>query len=197
MADVTQNSNTIAELAAVNPADEHLFAYLGRHLMTGVNTSVGYLRMVKNNEKVIAGDDLQYQTDYRIEANGRKIGYLDIERKIKWPPGPWTAPAINIARHPMKHWQAGTFPGRLTNKLLSFSELPQTSFWVGVRNDYRACMVVKAADIFAFGVETTQPTRHSDVPLPILRIPNSYGPVVDTPEAFANLIVSEVLDADV
>lgn len=189
-----QSRSQIRDLADVDSSEEHLFTFLGRKLMAGVATDLGWLRLVKNNDKISALDDLEYQTDFRLELDGVVIGYVDIEKKVSWTSGPWRYGRINIARHPMSHWASGSFNGRPTNKLLSFMARPMTSFWVAVRSDYMACIVVSTADLFAFGVEALQHTRYSSEPLPVYQLPNGAGTYVDCPDAFARLLVGEVMD---
>lgn len=175
-----------------DPADEYLFAPLARHLMNGVDVGFGYCRLVKNNDKVTADDRLHYETDFRLELDGEMVGYLDIEKKPQWQAGQWPYTKINIARMPYAQWRDNRFDGRPTNKLLSFEKHPDTSFWVAVRADYAACLVVTAADIFNKGVKAMQPTRYERGPLPVYELTNDLGTFIDHPALFATHIAGKV-----
>jgi hypothetical protein len=194
MADHSYQKDRIATLTEVDHSKEHLMAVLGHKLMAGVDIGHGWLRMVKNNDKVLQCDDRHLRTDFRLELNGLTIGYVDIEEKRQWRAGGWPYDKINIARYPMSHWSSGHFDGRPTNKILSFREMPGGSFWVAMRCDYQACMVVSAVDLFAFGAESTQMTGYSTTPLPIYEMPNGVGRLCETAETFTAFITSEVIE---
>lgn len=193
MADATDTSPDLASLLRTHQADEHLFDPLAKHLLAGVATDKGWLRLVKNNVKVTADDRNEYETDFRLELDGALIGYLDIEVKPRWAFGGWPWPKINIARHPKSQWDDDRFDGRPTNKLISFQQLPELSFWVALRNDYRAALVVRAEHIFNSSIKSDQQTRYSDLPLPIYELRTTYGQIVNDADALRNLIVGEVL----
>jgi hypothetical protein len=192
MPDGNEHRPTIATLCEQDPADEHLFAPLSRHLLAGLDCGIGWLRLVKNNDKTTAADTVQYQTDFRLDLDGETIGYLDIERKRSWQNGPWPYKKINVARSPMSQWLDDRIDGRPTNKLISFKEHPYTSFYVAVRDDYAACLIVRASDIFERGIKTTQQTKYDPRPLPIYELSNDLGTYIEDPATFANYISRKV-----
>jgi hypothetical protein len=193
VADANEHSPSIAILCAQDPANEHLFAPIARRLLVGVDCGVGWLRLVKNNDKTTADDLGHYKTDYRLDLNGETIGFLDIEQKFSWVKGRWPYPKVNVARFPMKHWQENRINGRPTNKLMSFKEHPHTSFYVAVRNDYAACVIVKASDIFEHGIKTIQQTKYDSRPLPIYELSNDLGTYIEDPDELASYISRKVL----
>lgn len=178
----------ISELQ-IDTRREHQLALLAYPLMGGTAIDGVWLQMEKNNHQSYAGDEATYDTDWAIKADGDVIGYLDSEEKQQWLSGPWPWTHINIAKHPMQHWQRGAFNGRETNKLISFRQKPAMSFWVGVRPNYTAAMIVRAQTLFAHASEYLQPTRYSAVPLPILRLNQSFGHFCDTAHEFTHTII--------
>lgn len=194
MADLSAFDMGIDALSAVDPAREHKLALLAYPLLQGTAIAGHWVRMEKNNTIGSAGDANLYQTDWVITSDGHTVGYLDSEEKQQWLSGPWPWSYVNVAKHPMAHWKRGRFSGRLTNKLLSFRERPLMSFWVGVRQDYAAAMMVRASDLFAEGSEVLQHTRYSDTALPVIRIRQEFGSFVQDPSSFTNAIVRAFLE---
>ena len=186
---------TIDELEAQDSAEESRFAVIGWKLMGGVAVPTGYLRLVHANRMDTADDRSRFDTDFELRVDGRIAGYLDIEVKHGWNGGSFPYEWINVAKHPMAHWKHGRFNGRLTNKLIDFHKLPATSFWVGVRRDFNAAMVVRASDLFFLGEDHQQQTAYHDVPLPVIRVRRDVGSEINDPHAFAELIVSCFGDA--
>lgn len=186
---------TIEELAAQDAAEESRFAVLGWKLMGGVVVPSGYLRMAHANRQDTVDDRSRFETDFELRVDGTVVGYVDIECKTSWRGGSWPYEWVNVAKHPMKHWQQGRFNGRPTNKLIDFRRFPSTSFWVGVRTDYNAAMVVRASDLFDLGEEHLQQTAYHEVPLPVIRVRRDVGSEINDPHAFADLIVSCFGDA--
>ena len=181
------------ELEAQDAAQESRFAVLSWPLMGGVNVRGGWLRLVHANRKVTEDDRAQFDTDFELHLDGAIAGYLDIEVKQRWNGGDWPYPWINVAKHPMSHWKQQRFSGRLTNKLIDFQKLPDTSFWVGVRRDWNAAVVVRAADLFRLGRDHDQPTgyHHDDGPmplLPVIRVPSNVGVYINDPHAFTSCV---------
>ena len=181
------------ELEEQDAAQESRFAVLSWPLMGGVAARDGWLRLVHANRKVTQEDDAQFDTDFELHIDGVLAGYLDIEVKQRWNGGEWPWPWINVAKHPMSHWKRKRFDGRLTNKLVDFQRLPETSFWVGVRRDWNAAVVVRAADLFRLGREHNQQTGyHHDgeqmPPLPVIRVPSSVGFYINDPHGFTSCV---------
>lgn len=188
------------ELEAQDAAEESRFAVLGWRLMGGVNIPDGYLRLAHANRMDTADDPSMFDTDFELKVDGQLAGYLDIEVKHRWNAAAWPWPWINVAKHPMAHWKRGQFSGRLTNKLVDFHKMPRTSFWVGVRLDFNAAMVVRASDLFDLGEEqTVQTSYYHDgqplPPLPIIRLPKDVGTEVNDPDTFAAFIAGCFGDA--
>lgn len=183
-------SSDIEALRKPDSAEESRFANIGWRLMGGVATPNGYLRLVHANRMDTIDDEAMYETDFELRVDGVTAGYLDIEVKTRWNNGSWPWPWINIAKHPMSHWQKGAFNGRLTNKLLDFQKLPDTSFWVGVRTDFACVVVLKAADLFNFGEDYMQKTMYSENALPIIRVRKDVGVEVSDAQHLVDVIAS-------
>jgi hypothetical protein len=162
---------SINELRDTDTRREHLLSILAWPLMGGVATSQGWLQLTKNNVATSSDDENLYATDWVLTCDSVKVGYVDTEEKRQWV-DQWPYAAVNIAKHPMSHWEHGHFSGRLTNKLLSFQDLPEHSWWVGMRKDWQSAVLVNAADLFKHGREYQQPTRYSKTPLPVLTMQN-------------------------
>jgi hypothetical protein len=178
----------------VDTRREHALALLAYPILGGTAVAGSWLQLQKANVQGHLADEAKYSTDWVIQADGETIGYLDSEEKLQWRGGPWPWSFVNIAKHPMKHWEHGSFSGRETNKLRSFREKPELSFWVGMRMDYAAAMVIRASTLFEHASDYLQPTRYSDAPLPVFRLDRSFGLFCDTPEAFSQIIIDAYLE---
>lgn len=168
---------------------EHALAMLAYPIMGGTAIAGTWLQLQKANVQRHPGDEAAYQTDWVIKADDEVIGYLDSEEKLQWRGGPWPWSFVNVAKHPMRQWKAARFTERETNKLRSFREKPQMSFWVGMRMDYGAAMVVRASTLFEHASDFLQHTQYSDHPLPILRLDRSFGTFCSSPETFTTTII--------
>jgi hypothetical protein len=185
--------SSIGDLQAWEPSSEYRFAPLARFVLDGVNTPMGFIKMVKHNDITGPNDESRYDVDFRIEVDGETVGYLDIEEKRRWSTGGWPYGRVNVAKHPMKQWVNGVFGSRPTNKICAFREKPDASFWVGVRADYEACLVVPARHVLN-APEADQSTGYSDVPLPVYVVDNEKATFVSTAERFRDVITQEVFD---
>jgi hypothetical protein len=183
--------STVLQLQ-VDTRREHALAQLAWPLMGGTAIGPGWVRLDKNNTRDSQNDDNQYETDWVLTSDGQTLGYLDSEEKLQWKSGPWPYRYINVAKHPMRHWQDNRITGRETNKMRSFRSAPKTSFWVGARTDYRAAIVLPVSTLLSQGVETQQPTRYSATPLPVIQVASECGIYCDTPETFAAAIIQHL-----
>ena len=171
--------------------DEYQFAILARQLLHGREVNGAWLQLIKNNNPTSNNDhQAKYRTDFILSADGKTIGYVDPERKIYWKAGEWPYPKINIARYPMSQWENNTITGRPTNKLIAFQELPAMSFWIGVRFDWSACLIVDARTLFDRGLKTMQTTRYKPEPLPVIELPNDVGTLCQDADQFTEYIIN-------
>ena len=182
---------SIDDLSDVDTRREHLLAVLGYQLMAGTAIDAGWVILQKNNTASSADDEAIYRTDWVITCDGDLIGYLDTEEKQSWT-DEWPYPAVNVAKHPMSHWKSGRFGDRLTNKMQSFMERPEHSWWVGVRKDWQQAVMVNAADLFQHGREASIRTKYSDVPLPVLRLPNDKARLARNADEFTRVILNRI-----
>lgn len=182
----------IADLQRVDTRSEHRLASLAWPLLGGVESCGYWLQLQKNNVAATQDDESVYDTDWVLTADGHPVGYLDGEEKQRWhpPAEAWPWPRVNIAKFPMSHWKRGVFTGRPTNKLLTFRKYPALSWWLGVRSDYLAVMMVNAADLFEHGVERAQRTGYSQTPLPVYSLDPRHGRLVTDADAFTVTVVS-------
>jgi hypothetical protein len=180
--------DSIEHLAAVDTRREHLLAILGHELMGGTAVAGQWIQLQKNNVATSEDDENQYETDWAITRDGEVVGYLDTEEKQGWT-DVWPYPVVNIARHPMSQWRTGSFNGRPTNKLLSFQQMPQHSWWVAMRKDWQQAVLVNAADLFRHGKPIEVRTKYSDVKLPVLAVPNDKAHLAMTPNHFTRIIL--------
>jgi len=187
----------INALREIDTRREHLLAILAHPLMGGIASPRGWIQLHKNNLATSEDDPNRYSTDWILKCDGEKVGYLDTEEKLGWADA-WPYAAVNIAKHPMAHWQREDFTGRLTNKLLSFQEMPEHSWWVGMRKDWQAAVLVNAADLFEHGREYRQPTRYSKTPLPVLTMHNEEAFWATNHDQFCSIILQrfEAANAD-
>jgi len=187
------NTSSIGDLQVWEPSSEHRFAPIARFVLDGVNTPLGFIKMMKHNDVTGPDDERRYDVDFRIEVDGEIVGYLDIEEKRSWLDGAWPYSRVNVARHPLTHWANGVFSPQPTNKIRAFREKPDASFWVGVRADYEACLVVPAKHVL-HAPEANQSTGYSDVPLPVYAVKNGKATFVNTAERFRDVITQEVFE---
>ena len=170
--------------------DEHQFAILARQLLHGREVNGAWLQMTKNNNPTSKNDrQAKYRCDFTLSADRQVIGYIDPERKPGWTANGWPYPRINIARYPMQHWEDNRITGRATNKLIAFQQLPDMSFWVAVRADWQACVIVDAQTIFDYGVEDEQNTRYIQKPLPVYWLDNDWATLCQGADEFTEHIV--------
>lgn len=181
---------SIDDLSAIDTRREHMLAILGHQLMGGTAVpDVGWVQLVKNNLATGVDDANIYETDWALTVDGRTVGYLDTEEKTAWRDGDFPYPRVNVAKHPMSHWRENRFDGRLTNKLRSFQECPTHSWWLGVRTDWQAMVMVNASDLFRFGQQREERTRYSTVPLPVISMRKEQVAEVSSPEMFTRQIL--------
>tara|TARA_Y100000401_G_C8258965_1_gene192266 strand:+ start:118 stop:738 length:621 start_codon:yes stop_codon:yes gene_type:complete len=172
--------------------DEFLFHPIAAVLMHGVDTSAGFLQMVKANARKDSGDKARFKTDYEILLNQELCGYLDIEWKARWGDGEhWPWPKINVPIHPMRQWKSGNFTSRETNKIRSFRERPFTSFWVACSKHYGQAMIVPAKEILDSS-RGLQGNRYSKIQLPVFHVEPESGMMATNQEEFANHIVRHI-----
>lgn len=169
-----------------------MLAILAHQLMAGTAIPEGWVQIAKNNVASSDNDDAIYQTDFVLKCDGSVIGYLDTEEKQGWSEAEWPYKAVNVAKHPMSHWQRGRFGSRPTNKLLSFQEMPDQSWWIGMRKDWHHAVLVNAADLFEHGQSINITTAYSKVPLPVLRFPNSRATLARSADEFTTIILNRV-----
>ena len=162
---------SVSDLCGDNSEREWALAGLFGLLLDGVITKRGLLKLARNNARESVDDnDAMFRTDWRFELNGNLFGYMDAEQKQRWVHDDWSYPRVNVAKHPLAQWKEGRFDGRLTNKLKSFEECPDTSLWVAARKDNQAVVLLLAAEIFNLGVNDLQQTAYHDKPLPVLAV---------------------------
>jgi hypothetical protein len=162
---------SVSDLCGDNTESEWALAELFGFLLQGVKTDKGLLKMHRNNAREsVDDDDAMFRTDWRFELEGNLFGYMDSEQKQSWAHDDWSYPRVNVAKHPLAQWELGSFDGRLTNKLISFKELPDTSLWVAARKDNQAVVMLLAAKIFNDGKDEMQPNNYGK-PLPVLAVP--------------------------
>ena len=164
--------------------EEHKFAWIAYQLMNGIDIDDSWLQIAKLNNPESREDTNIYEVDYGVKENGEIIGYIDLEKKVSWKEGVWQYPKTNIALYPMSHWIKNRFNGNHTVKLKRFSQKPNMSFWIGVRNDWQAHWILPFLSIRDHGVRTTQRTRYSDCDLPIIEVANQYGYLLENADEF-------------
>lgn len=161
---------SVSDLCGDNTESEWALAELFGFLLQGVKTDKGLLKMHRNNAREsVDDDDAKFRTDWRFELERNLFGYMDAEEKKDWKNDDWPYPKVNVAKHPMRQWKERCFDGRLTNKLISFKEFPDTSLWVGARKDNQAVVMLIAAKIFKVGKDELQGNNYGD-PLPVLAV---------------------------
>lgn len=161
---------SVSDLCGDNTESEWALAELFGFLLQGVKTDKGLLKMHRNNAREsVDDDDAKFRTDWRFELERNLFGYMDAEEKQKWKHDDWPYPKVNVAKHPMAQWKEKRFDGRLTNKLMSFHEWPDTSLWVGARKDNQAVVMLLAANIFKDGKDELQPNAYG-TPLPVFAV---------------------------
>lgn len=172
-------------------AEEHKFAVFAYRLMQGVDVNDHWLQIAKLNTPDKKVDNSIYEVDFGILEDSDIIGYIDLETKTQWKSGEWIYPRTNIALYPMQHWQRGNFNGNHTVKLQRFSQKPKMSYWIGVRADYGALWIVPFVNLAEYGVKTTQQTRYSEIPLPVIIIDNSYCTYCADADTFTEFIIEQ------
>jgi len=161
---------SVSDLCTDDSQSEWGLGELFGFLLDGVDTERGWLKLLRNNARESVDDvDAKFRTDWRFELDGNLFGYMDAEQKQDWKHGDWPHPKVNVAKHPMAQWKTGSFDGRLTNKLISFQQYPDTSLWVGAGEDNHAVVMLLAANIFEDGQDELQPNKYGK-PLPVLAV---------------------------
>ena len=177
----------------LNGADknEYKMSKFAAQLMHGVDVDGHWFRIVKLNDQKYKDDPNRFEVDYGIERDGEIVGYIDPEEKTMWRSGECKYPRINIPLYPMAHWKRGSFNGRHTNKLVRFSQKPDLSFWMGARTDYEAYIIVPFKTMIAHGTETTQGTRYTETPLPVIAVANEHCVFIYTEDDFIDYFIKE------
>lgn len=162
--------NSVSDLCTDDSQSEWGLGELFGFLLDGVKTDKGLLKLHRGNAREsVDDDDAKFRTDWRFELNGNLFGYMDAEQKQKWVHDDWPHPKVNVAKHPMRQWKEERFDGRLTNKLISFQQYPDTSLWVGAGKDNHAVVMLLAAKIFNDGKDELQGNRYGK-PLPVFAV---------------------------
>jgi len=179
--------------------EEIRIARVAYPLLHGISVNGDYVKLKKLNDAQSEDDNAKYEVDYGIMVNQEAVGYLDVEKKINWHFGGWPYPRTNIAKHPMNQWISGRFiENSHTIKLKRFSDMQDTSFWVGPRSDWEVYWIMCARDIFEYGVDDLQPTRYRDMPpLPVIAVPNCFGTLCDNADKFTEYILAHLEEAGV
>jgi len=163
---------SFADIHAEDTNESRLIRYMPS-LFKGMAMSDGsWVTIRQANLMSSARDEAMYATDFVITVNGKTVGYLDPEKKLGWEVGTrpdW--PYLNIPVHPMGDWVMDNFGARTTNKLQSFSQHPDGSFFVAARRDWDCLLVVPFRTVLTHGIRRDQLTRYSSTPLPVLSIP--------------------------
>lgn len=189
MEDFVIHKPTIDDLN-VGTEVEHLFSKFAYQLEHGRDVDGHWLQIVKLNVPKSKDDPAIYEVDFGIQEDGEIIGYIDLEmKKSGWHEGVWTYPRTNIPLYPMEHWKSNHFNGNHTVKLQRFSQKPRMSFWIAVRTDWGALWVVWFRHLVEHGERTTQPTRYSLTPLPVIAVPNQYCTLIDNADHFTRYII--------
>lgn len=169
--------------------EEYKFALFAYKLLHGIDINGHWLQLKKLNEIKKADDPNKFEVDYGIFEDDSIVGYIDLEKKTTgWHSGVWPYPKTNIPLYPMAQWDAGKFNGNHTVKLQRFIKKPDLSFWIGVRTDWSAFWVVRFKFILEHGKRTTQQTRYSRIPLPIIEIGNEWCSLIDSADDFTRYI---------
>jgi len=175
--------------------EEHLFSNLSANLLHGVEWRGGWLKLTKKNDPVSANDEAIYKPDFELTYNGHLLGIIDPEKKPRWIKNGFPHHKVNVARYPMRQWQSGQFNGRKTNKWLAFEANPKGSFFVAVRSDWRACVVVHWPDIQIHGKDEAQGNGYSSVAVPVRSIAVDLCQFCETPQEFTKAIISKIESA--
>lgn len=174
------------------PQDEHLFHPLASSLLHGIETEEGFLKMKKANDPESVDDDTRFKTDYEITLGGFLCGFLDIEWKKQWVElVQWPYPAANVAIHPLAQWERGHFTDRESNKIRSFREMPETSFWVGLSRDYQRAFIVPATAVLD-APQILQETRFKKPPLPVFAVDPAHGYLARNKDEFSQYIQEHI-----
>ena len=161
---------SVSDLCTDDSQSEWGLGKLFGFLLDGVKTDKGLLKLHRGNAREsVDDDDAKFRTDWRFELEGNLFGYMDAEQKQDWKHDDWPHPKVNVAKHPMRQWKEERFDGRLTNKLISFQQYPNTSLWVGAGEDNHAVVMLLAAEIFEDGEDELQGNRYGK-PLPVLAV---------------------------
>ena len=162
---------SVSDLCTDDSQSEWGLGKLFGFLLDGVKTERGLLKLHRGNAREsVDDDDAKFRTDWRFELDGNLFGYMDAEEKQEWKQDDWPYLKVNVAQRPMAQWKKGSFDGRLTNKLISFEQYPDTSLWVAARKGNHAVVMLLAAKIFEDGKDELQPTRYSAKPLPVFAV---------------------------
>jgi len=175
------------------PQDEHFFHPLAANLLHGIETEEGFLKMKKANDPESIDDVSRFKTDYEIMLGGHLCGFLDIEWKKQWSELiEWPYQKVNVAIHPLGHWERGRFTSRESNKIRSFREMPETSFWVGLSRDYRRAFIVPATAVLD-APQILQKTRFPEKPpLPVFAVDPAHGYLAKNAEEFSQYIQEHI-----
>ena len=169
---------------------ESLLAVLGYQLMDGVDVDGQLLRLVKNNTRETVNDNNKYDVDFALVLDGDVIGYIDPEEKQRWTYGDWYYDNVNIALYPMKDWMnGGKWSGTPTKKIRRFIEKPDMSFWLGMRRDWQACMIMPWHMALDYGDIANIKTSYSNDPLKVIAIPRKHGFNCVSADDFTDYIV--------